>query len=91
MMSPMALLERFARLFRRPCSRCHERALRTRNWIRATLVNDRGERYPDSWSYESCDACGARTKRYHNGRTETPSEQEWQQQVVGPEERERRR
>jgi len=78
------LLKRLLRLFRRPCSRCGARAIRTRNWILATLVNDRGERYPASWAYESCDSCGARTKRHHDGRIEPPSDQEWHQHVELP-------
>jgi hypothetical protein len=66
------------RLFKNPCPSCGSRSLRNRNWIRATLVDDHGRRYPDSWAYESCDACHVRLKRYLDGRVETPSANEWQ-------------
>ena len=65
------------RLIRNPCPACGSRSLRNRNWIRATLVDDHGRRYPDSWTYESCDACHIRLKRCLDGRLETPSVDEW--------------
>ena len=58
------------------CSHCGGN-LKTRNWIRATCVDAQGERYPDSWTYESCDRCGGRSKRYLDGRVEVPSDEEW--------------
>jgi len=77
------------RFFREPCARCGERALRTRSWIRATCVDERGQRYPDSWTYQSCDSCGARTKKYVDGRVEVPSEEEWRQHVSDSDPRDR--
>jgi hypothetical protein len=75
------ILERLLRAFREPCSKCGERELRARNWIRATCVDERGRRYPDSWTYYSCDACGDRSKRYVDGRVEAPTDEEWREHV----------
>jgi hypothetical protein len=76
------MLGRLLRIFKARCPVCGVRALRTRNWIRATLVDDQGRRYPDSWTYDSCDACLVQLKRYMDGRVETPSEDEWTRNVV---------
>ena len=76
------MLARLLRVFRRRCPACSAPALRTRNWIRATCVDAQGQRYPDSWTYESCDVCGQRFKRYANGTVELPSDDEWQQHVA---------
>lgn len=64
-------------LFRKRCPACGSQSLRVRNWIRANLADDNGKRHADSWTYESCDACSVRLKRYVNGRLETPSPDEW--------------
>lgn len=76
--SEPSLLQRFLRRFRARCETCGERALRQRNFIRATCVDAEGERYPDALSYPSCDSCGAHAKRFHDGRVVVPSEDEWQ-------------
>ena len=55
--------------------------LNVRNWIRATCVDEQGHRYPDSWTYESCEGCAFRAKRHVDGRVEVPSEEEWRQNV----------
>ena len=78
-------LERITASFRTPCPSCGARTLRMRNWIRATCVDDQGRRYPDSWTYESCETCQSRFKRYIRGRIETPSEAEWKHYVSDPE------
>ncbi|GMU39130.1 MAG: hypothetical protein AMXMBFR22_33210 [Phycisphaerae bacterium] len=52
--------------------------MQSRNWIRATMVNDAGERHPDSWTYYECDRCGARSKVFLDGRVEVPTTDEWQ-------------
>ena len=75
------MLERLIQLFRKPCPSCGKRALRTRNWLRATCVDELGRGYPDSWAYESCDSCGSRFKRYAAGRIEAASADEWRQHV----------
>jgi hypothetical protein len=75
------LLARLFSPFRKRCPRCGERAVRMRNWIRATCVDEQGKRYPDAWAYCCCDACGDRTKRFMDGRVVTPSEKEWAQYV----------
>lgn len=60
------------------CTACPEGRLQSRNWIRATCVDDNGQRYPDSWTYYECDRCGDRSKRFLDGRIEVPSPVEWQ-------------
>lgn len=79
------MLGRLLSIFRPRCPACGVRALRMRNWIRATCVDDQGRRYADSWTYDSCDACHVRLKRYIDGRVETPSEDEWRRNVPDPE------
>lgn len=71
------------RLLRRRGPHCPEcgGGLLVRNWIRATRVDEQGDRHPDSWTYESCEACGFRAKRHLDGRVEAPSEEEWHQHV----------
>jgi len=53
---------------RRPwlCPSCHRRELRCVNFVKATVITD-GRRAPDSWSFHSCQACGAAFK-LHRGR-----------------------
>ena len=75
------MLERLLQLFRKPCPSCGKRALRTRNWLRATCVDELGRTCPDSWAYESCESCGSRFKRYAAGRVEAASADEWRQYV----------
>ncbi len=60
------------------CTACPEGRLQSRNWIRATCVDDNGQRYPDSWTYYECDRCGDRSKHFLDGRIEVPSPVEWQ-------------
>jgi len=74
-------LENILRRFRRRCPSCNSPTLRNRNWIKATCQNDKGERYPDSWAYESCDTCNARFKRFLNGKIVTPSQVEWRHHI----------
>jgi hypothetical protein len=72
-----SLIDRLRELVRTPCSQCGQGDIRTRNRIRATFIDDQGRRYPDSWSYESCESCGLRLKRFSDGRIESPSDEEW--------------
>ncbi len=75
------ILDKLFRSARPLCPSCATASLRTRNWIRATCVDAEGRRYPDSWTLESCDSCGARLERHLDGRVETLSEDEWTQHV----------
>lgn len=59
------------------CAACGTGTLRVHDWVRATCVDESGQRYPDSWTYYECEGCGARTKEYLDGRVETPSDEEW--------------
>jgi hypothetical protein len=72
-----SVFQRIIRLFRKPCPECGDRALRMHNGIRATRVDEKGRRYPDSWIYEACESCGARFKRFANGHVEVPTDEEW--------------
>lgn len=73
------MFERIRKLFRSRCRGCGERALLARNRLLATCVDERGKRYPDSWTYYECAACGDRSKHYLDGRIEDPSDAEWLQ------------
>ncbi|GMV27854.1 MAG: hypothetical protein AMXMBFR58_38850 [Phycisphaerae bacterium] len=73
-----AVITELFRRFRKPCRSCGDGRLQSRNWIRATMVNDAGERHPDSWTYYECDRCGARSKVFLDGRVEVPTTDEWQ-------------
>src|SRR5260221_6881346 len=70
-----SILDRLFARARPKCSQCGG-VLLMRNWIRATCVDEHGRRYPDSWVLESCEGCGARTKRHLDGRIEVPSDEE---------------
>jgi hypothetical protein len=61
----------------RQCPKCGVRALRSRNSIRATCVDEAGRRYPAFYEYHSCESYGARLKIHDDGRTEDPTEEEW--------------
>ena len=65
------------RIFRKKCPRCPDGRLKNRNWIRATCVNETGQRYPDSWTYYECDRCDARLKVFINGRIADATNKEW--------------
>ena len=65
------------RLFPRRCPKCCRRGLRNRGGMRASCVDTVGRRYPDFYTYYSCDHCGARLRIHRVGRTEEPSEEEW--------------
>lgn len=56
------------------CSTCGTGTLRVEDFVKATCVNEAGERYPDSWTIYECEACGERTKVYRDGRVENPSD-----------------
>ena len=58
------------------CPTCKSRALRCVQWIHATVMID-GRRAPDSWSYFSCDSCGAHFKQHLGRDFVTPSAEEW--------------
>ena len=62
---------------RKKCPSCKDGQLEAKNILRATLVDDQGQRYPDSWSYYLCEACDAKLKIYINGRVEMPTDEEW--------------
>lgn len=72
------MISRLLNLLRKRCPQCQQRGLRARNWIRATCVDAEGRRYPDSWTYFSCDACGARLRWHLGGRVSTPTPEEWE-------------
>jgi predicted nucleic acid-binding Zn-ribbon protein len=62
---------------KKKCTRCGEGRLKTKNWIRATCVDNNGNRYPDSWTYYECDKCGCRLKIFRNKKVEEPTDEEW--------------
>lgn len=69
------------RFFGRRCLKCGKRALRGRNWFKATCVDETGRRYADSYTYYSCDSCSARLRIHIGGKTVEPSEEEWARHV----------
>jgi len=56
------------------------------NSIRANCVDEDGRRFPRSWSYYECTACGVRTKVYLDGEVVTPTDEEWETHRLTPEE-----
>ena len=48
-----------------------------RNFIRATMKDEHGRRYPDSWKLCDCDRCDARLKLFRGGRVEDANDDEW--------------
>ena len=83
-----AALEKWLlRLFLTRCSRCGARAVQSRQSHIVRLVNDRGQPCCVSLTYASCDGCGDRTRRWGKKPVETPSEQEWRENVTDPESR----
>jgi hypothetical protein len=69
------------RFLGRRCPKCDERALRGRNWVKATCVDEAGRRYADSYTYYFCESCNARLRIHIGGKVEEPSEQEWSKHV----------
>jgi hypothetical protein len=60
------------------CPSCGQPALRSVQWIRATVLVD-GKRAPASWLYFVCESCSGRFRRdIRGGAFTVPSEQEWQ-------------
>jgi hypothetical protein len=77
-----AILPALRRLFTSRCRRCGERAVRNQSSLLVRAENDQGQPCCYSLSYAACGSCGDRTKRIGKGPIETPSEEEWQRDVV---------
>ncbi len=72
------------KLFLKRCEQCGKRAVANRSFVRATRVDEAGERYPAAWTYDECGHCHQRTKRFLDGGVETPTAEEWERYCDGP-------
>jgi len=55
------------------CSQCCEGRLLVKSFNRANGADD-----PESRAYYECDKCGFRVKEFIGGRTEMPTDSEWE-------------
>ena len=58
------------------CTKCSGHLHRV-NRVRATCVNEQGQRYPSNWTYYACAKCDSKFKIFLNGKVETVTEKEW--------------
>ena len=63
---------------KRKCPHCHKKGgMKNVNFIRATVINAKGQRAPDAWGYYTCELCHAKFK-YHRGEYKAITENEWE-------------
>ena len=65
------------RFLRKKCPKCSNGRLKNVDFIRATTVDQEGQRSPDSWGYYRCDTCESKMKINADGTFESPTKKEW--------------
>ncbi len=70
-------LEAIFRVFRERCRGCASGRMTMQTFIRATMADENGRRYPAAFAFFSCDRCGLRRKKNVGQPDEAVSDGEW--------------